>query len=247
MSEPVRLQRLLSSAGLASRREAETWITAGRVTVNGVVVTELGSKADPDVDDVRVDGRPVRPPVERTVVALHKPSRVITTKRDPEGRPTVMELLPRELGHLWPIGRLDFDTSGLLLLTDDGDLSDALTHPSHEVWKVYEALVAGDPDERALKRLAEGIDLEEGTTAPARVRRISEGRIEIAIHQGWNRQIRRMTEAVGHPTVRLRRVAVGPIQLQKLGVGAWRRLDAAEIARLRAVAGPPRRERAEKP
>lgn len=243
MGDPIRLQRLLSSAGLASRREAEGWITAGRVSVNGVVVTELGAKADPDVDDVCVDGRPVRPPVERTVVALHKPSRVMTTKRDPEGRPTVMELLPPELRHLWPVGRLDFDTSGLLLLTDDGDLSDSLTHPSREVWKVYEALVEGTPLDETLAQLAAGVVLDEGTTSPARVRRLAPDRVEIAIHQGWNRQLRRMLDAVGHPARKLRRLAVGPVVLDLLPVGDWRRLDPAEIARLRAVAGPPRRER----
>ena len=244
MGDPIRLQRLLSSAGVASRREAEGWITAGRVTVNGVVVSELGAKADPDVDDVRVDGRPVRPPVERTVIALHKPSRVMTTKKDPEGRETVMDLLPAEYRHLWPVGRLDYDTSGLLLLTDDGDLSDSLTHPSREVWKVYEALVEGEPTDQTLGRLAEGVGLEEGTTAPARVRRLAPGRVEIAVHQGWNRQVRRMLEAVGHPARKLRRLAVGPVALGELAVGDWRRLAGAELDRLRSVAGPPRRERA---
>lgn len=239
----IRLQRILASAGVASRREAEGFITAGRVQVNGRTVTELGAKADPDVDRVTVDGKRIEPDRPKIVVLLHKPALVMTTKADPQRRPTVMHLLPPDLGHLNPVGRLDFETSGLLLLTNDGELADRLTHPRHHVTKTYHALVRGVPTAEALGLLGTGIQLEEGLTSPAKVRRLKEqGQdtwIELTLTQGWNRQVRRMCQTVGHPVRQLRRVALGPVTLGRMQPGDFRLLTAREVAQLQSAAMAP--------
>jgi 23S rRNA pseudouridine2605 synthase len=224
----MRLAKYLASAGVASRRASEEIVRAGRVTVGGSVVTDPARDVA-TMDAVAVDGRPVSPVHERVVYALNKPAGVVSTARDPQGRPTVVTMVP-QTERLYPVGRLDIDTTGLILLTNEGDLSHRLTHPSFEVDKTYRAVV-GDPPvrERALLALREGVELEDGRTAPARVRRISADTLEITIHEGRKRQIKRMCEAVGHPVRRLERVAFGPMQLGDLPRGRWRKLGAGEV------------------
>ncbi|MBI2833065.1 MAG: rRNA pseudouridine synthase [Acidobacteria bacterium] len=243
MREPLRLQKILSAAGVASRRGAEELIRQGRVSVNGVTVGELGTRADPDRDDIRVDGRRITTGSRRRYVLLNKPRGYVTTRRDPQGRPTVMDLLQGVREYLYPVGRLDSDSEGLLLLTNDGDLAARLTHPRHEVERTYHAIVRGVPDRRALDRLARGIVLDGRRTAPALVRllekfghRANAGAVlSITIREGRHRQVRRMCEAVGHPVRRLRRVRIGPIQDEYLQPGQWRDLKPGEIARLKAT------------
>lgn len=236
---PMRLQKFLARAGAASRRGSEDLMTAGRVTVNGRVVTELGAKVDPRVDEVAVDGSVVRLHDGPTYLLLHKPREVMTTMSDPQGRRTVADLFPPDApAGLFPVGRLDFDTEGLLLLTTDGDLAHVLMHPRHHVWKTYEATVQGVPDECDLLHLREGVVLDDGVTAPADVRLVARtgGRavVELKIREGRKRQVRRMLSAVGHPVTRLVRVAFGPVLLGRLEPGAIRPLTDAEIAELRA-------------
>lgn len=233
-----RLQRILAEAGIASRRSSEELIRQGRVAINGQVAT-LGTKADPEVDEVTLDGQPLltKP---KTVLALHKPRGVVTTRQDPQGRKTVMDLLPPELHYLYPVGRLDYDTSGLLLMTNDGDLAHALAHPRHAVWKVYLATLEGKITDEALDQLRQGVQLEEGTTAPAKVTLLQRGprsHIEIAIRQGWNRQIRRMAGVVGYPVAALHRIAIGGLKLGDLPAGSHRPLHEREIAALRREVG----------
>ncbi|MBE3591094.1 MAG: rRNA pseudouridine synthase [Firmicutes bacterium] len=240
-----RLQKFLARAGVASRRRAERMIAAGRVRVNGAVVREMGVKVDPQRDRVEVDGRviPAAPPPLR-VAMLHKPRGVISSARDPQRRRTVTQLVPSE-ERLYPVGRLDYDSEGLILLTNDGDLAFALTHPRHQVPKTYHVWVAGAVGEEALRRLASGLELDGRRTAPAVVRRRpdldrpGETALEIELREGRKRQIRRMCEAVGHRVRRLVRVAVGPLRLGDLPPGRFRWLSEAEIAVLRAAAGLP--------
>ena len=236
-----RLQKLLSMAGVASRRLSEDLIRQGRVTVNGAVITELGTKADPERDEVRVDGRRVRPQRRMRYILLNKPRGYVTTRHDPQGRPTVMDLLKSVHEYVYPVGRLDYDSEGLLLLTNDGDLAARLTHPRHEVERVYEARVRGVPDSHALDRLARGVVIDDRRTAPARVElletREDQAIVHIALHEGRQRQVRHMFEAVGHPVIRLRRVRLGPIADENLTTGYWRELTPREIARLRRAAG----------
>lgn len=211
-------------------------MTAGRVTVNGKVVTELGAKVDPAVDTVEVDGVVVTPDSSPAYVMLHKPAGYVTTMSDPQGRPTVADLVPREPAGLFPVGRLDRETSGLLLFTSDGDLAYRLLHPRFHVEKTYHVTVEGTPDEAALRALAEGVQLDDGMTAPARVQTVHGGPpalVEIAIREGRKRQVRRMLAAVGHPVVALHRTSFGPLHLGTLGRGAYRSLDAAEVEALR--------------
>ncbi len=228
-------------AGVASRRLSEDLIRQGRVTVNGAVVTELGSKADLERDDVRVDGRRVRPQRRKRYILLNKPRGYVTTRRDPQGRPTVMDLLKSVREYVYPVGRLDYDSEGLLLLTNDGDLAARLTHPRHEVERVYEARVRGVPDSHALDRLAQGVVIDDRRTAPARVEllesRDGQAIVHIALHEGRQRQVRHMFDAVGHPVIRLRRVRIGPIADENLTTGYWRELTPGEIARVRRAAG----------
>jgi 23S rRNA pseudouridine2605 synthase len=242
----VRLQKILSAAGVASRRTAETLIVQGRVSVNGQTVSELGAKADPATDDIRVDGRRVKPPRRARYILLNKPRGYITSRSDPERRPTVIDLLQRGgiRDYIYPVGRLDFDSEGLLLLTSDGDLAARLTHPRHEVPREYEVRVRGVPDRRALERLAHGVVIDARRTSPAeaKLRRVSESAagpqaiISLVIHEGRNRQVRKMCDAIGHPVVRLRRVRIGPIADDQLKPGDFRELTAKEIAALKRSA-----------
>jgi len=227
----VRLNAFLARAGVASRRRADELIKAGRVTVNGApgqLNTFVESR-----DRVEVDGRPVA--LQRLAyVLLNKPAGVVTTARDPQGRPTVVDLVHAE-SRVVPVGRLDADTTGALLLTNDGPLAHTLAHPRYGVEKVYVADVEGEPDDAALQRLADGIELEDGRTAPARVRRVAPARIELAIHEGRNRQVRRMLDAVGHPVRHLHRSEYAGLTLDGLGPGAWRELEPSEVERLRRM------------
>jgi 23S rRNA pseudouridine2605 synthase len=235
----VRLAKFLAHAGVASRRAAERLIADGRVTVGDEVVTNPATDVDGEVR-VAVDGRPVEPE-PREVHALNKPPGVVSTARDTHGRPTVVELV-RSRRRLYPVGRLDADSTGLILLTNDGELADLLTHPRYGVEKVYRARV--EPKRvsaRALKALREGVDLEDGRSAPAKVRQVAPGLLEITLREGRKRQVRRMCEAVGHRVVELERVAFGPLGLRGLERGRSRRLKPAEVDRLRRAAAKPSR------
>ncbi|HKP19783.1 MAG TPA: pseudouridine synthase [Gaiellaceae bacterium] len=229
----MRLNAYLARAGVASRRKADELIRGGRVTVNGdrgELNTFVG-----DADMVAVDGRPIAK--QRLAhLLLHKPPAVVTTARDPHGRRTVVELVPAE-PRVVPVGRLDADTTGVLLLTNDGKLAHRLAHPRYEVEKVYEVEVDGDPDEDALRRLREGVELDDGRTAPARVRRLGPGRLELTIHEGRKHQVKRMGEAVGHPVRRLHRSRYAGLTLARLAPGEWRALRAEEVAKLRRLVG----------
>ena len=240
-----RLQKYLAHAGVASRRHAEELIVAGAVTVNGQVVRELGTRVDPSADEVRVRGEVVRPQTEPLYVLLHKPVGAMSTASDPEGRRTVIDLLPEEWRRerVYPVGRLDWDTEGLLLLTNDGDLALRMTHPRYALTKEYAALVEGELLPQTLQRLAQGVTLpgEERPTAPARAwveRRAGDATwVGIELHEGRNRQVRRMFEAVGHSVTRLRRVRVGPLTLAGLAPGASRLLGSAEVVALKHAVG----------
>jgi 23S rRNA pseudouridine2605 synthase len=231
----MRLVKYLAHAGVASRRAAETLIADGRVTVDGARVTDPARDVD-ERCDVTVDGRPVSGPEPRVVYAVHKPVGVVSTASDTHGRSTVIELAPADGLRLYPVGRLDADSSGLILLTNDGELANRLTHPSFEVPKTYLARVGGGPiGDGKLRALRRGVELQDGPTAPARARRVGKDAIELTIHEGRNRQVRRMCEAVGHPVLELRRTAFGPLRLDGLAPGAHRRLSAVEVERLRAL------------
>jgi 23S rRNA pseudouridine2605 synthase len=234
-----RLQKYLARAGVASRRAAEDLIVAGRVSVNDVTVTGLGTKIVPGVDRVCVDGRQVEPPAEVVYLMLNKPAGVVTTMDDPQGRPTVARYVPSAGPRLFPVGRLDAATTGLLLLTNDGDLAHALMHPRHHVPKVYRADVDGVPDPADLRRLREGVELDDGRTSPAQARllerRADRAVVEIVLREGRKRQVRRMLSAVGHPVRSLTRVAYGPLPLGDLPPGAVRALSQDEVAALRAA------------
>ncbi len=230
----MRLAKHLAHAGVASRRAAERLIAEGRVAVAGQIVTDPARDVVPS-DRVEVDGKALAGAEPRVVYALNKPLGVLSTAQDTHGRPTVVELVPAEGLRLYPVGRLDADSSGLILLTNDGELANRLTHPRYEVPKTYLARVAGGRvGEGALRALREGVELEDGLTAPARVRRVRAGEIELTIHEGRNRQVRRMCEAVGHPVLALQRTGFGPLRLGELAPGAHRRLSEAEIERLLA-------------
>jgi len=226
----VRLNAYLARGGVASRRKADELIKAGRVSVNGEP-GQLGTFVESS-DRVEVDGRAVEPQALEFVL-LHKPAGVVTTASDPQGRPTVVDLVRLE-SRVVPVGRLDVDTTGVLLLTNDGHLAHRLAHPKYEVEKVYEAVVEGEPSEEALRRLAEGVGLEDGPTAPARVRRLGPSRVEVAIHEGRNRQVKRMLEAVGHRVRRLHRSRYAGLTVEGLAPGAWRLLTEDEVLALRS-------------
>jgi 23S rRNA pseudouridine2605 synthase len=229
----MRLAKHLAHAGVASRRAAEKLIFDGRVTVGGKVVKDPATDVDGS-ERIAVDGRPVGAAEhDRAVYILNKPHGVVSTARDTHGRKTVVDLVKADR-RLYPVGRLDADTTGLILLTDDGELAHRLTHPSFEVPKTYRAVVRNPPvREPALRKLREGIELDDGRTAPAKVRRINAGELELTIHEGRKRQVRRMCEAVGHRVESLERVAFGPLRLGNLPAGGHRRLSAAEVERLR--------------
>jgi 23S rRNA pseudouridine2605 synthase len=240
----VRLAKYLAHAGAASRRAAEVLIAAGRVIVDGEVVTDQARDVG-EHSHVTLDGRPLEGPEPRVVYAVNKPRGVVSTARDSHGRPTVVELVPSAGARLYPVGRLDADSSGLLLLTNDGALANRLTHPRYGVPKTYRARLGGDPiGEGALNALRRGVALEDGPTAPAGVRRVRGNVIELTLAEGRNRQVRRMCEAVGHPVLALERVRFGPLRLAGLAPGAHRQLSAAEVERLRAAASRvrPRRD-----
>ncbi len=235
-----RLQKLIATAGIASRRHAEELIVAGRVTVNGAVVTELGTKADPQRDHIKVNGRLINPQLQardKIYVLLNKPRGYLSSVSDPEGRPLVTELLPPALGRLHPVGRLDFNTEGLLLLTNDGDFTNYVTAARNRVEKVYEVKVKGVPTDAGIQRLRRGVTLADGTrTAPAKIKRLSETQTnawyEVLLHQGRNQQVRRMFELIGHSVLKLRRVRIGFLTDEHLKPGAWRLLSPLEAARL---------------
>ena len=242
----VRLQKLLSQAGVASRRAAEALIAEGRVSVNGTTVREMGTKADPASDDIRVDGRRITSPQPLRYILLNKPTGYVTTRSDPQRRPTVIDLLRGVREYVYPAGRLDYDTEGLLLLTNDGDLAARLTHPRHGVERTYEARVAGVPDAEDVERLRKGIPLDGRRTLPADVTLLQRGRpstslrasddrdsvLVMTIREGRNRQVRRMCEAVGHPVRALTRTRIGPISDKRLKPGMWRDLTLEEVRSL---------------
>ena len=229
----MRLARYLAHAGAASRRAAERLIADGRVTVGGQVVTDPARDVD-ESSGVALDGQPLAPE-PREMYALNKPRGVVSTAKDTHGRRTVVEFVPSER-RLYPVGRLDADTTGLILLTNDGELANRLTHPSFEVDKTYRVRVEPSPvSEASLRQLREGVDLEDGRTAPAKVRQIEPGVLEITIHEGRKRQVRRMVEAVGHRVEALERIAFGPLRLERLSEGDYRRLTPAEVERLRKL------------
>jgi 23S rRNA pseudouridine2605 synthase len=241
-----RLQKILSAAGIASRRAAETYITDRRVSVNGQTVTTLGTKADPETDDIRVDGRRIKTAARRLYILMYKPRGYITSRSDPQRRPTVIDLLAKGgvRDYVYPVGRLDYESEGLLLLTSDGDLAARLTHPSHEVEREYQVKVLGVPDEHDLQRLSKGILIDGRRTLPAEVRllKVIEGTdaqpalLSIVVKEGRNRQVRNMCDAVGHPVDRLRRVRIGSITDEHIRPGEFRELDAKEIAALQRSA-----------
>jgi 23S rRNA pseudouridine2605 synthase len=239
----VRLAKYLARSGVASRRSAEQLIRAGRVTVNGDTVLDPARDVEAS-DSLSLDGRAVALERKLVVYAVHKPAGVVSTARDPQGRPTVVSLVPSEL-RLYPVGRLDIDTTGLLLLTNDGELAHRLTHPAFEVEKTYRAVVGGGPvSERALRSLRAGVELDDGRTAPARVSRVGADTLELTIREGRKRQVKRMCEQVGHPIKRLSRIGFGPLRLGELSPGDYRRLQGDELERLMAAGSAARRDEA---
>ena len=244
----IRLNKFLSVAGIASRRAADTLITQGRVDVNGRAVTELGTKVDPERDDIRVDGRRVAKAPARRYLLMNKPPRVMSTRRDPQGRTTVIDLLARAgiKGYFYPVGRLDYDSEGLLLLTNDGDLAGRASHPRHDLPRTYVARVEGVPDDRDLQRLRRGVLLDDRKTRPAEVRLLHvapnrhgpQAVLEITIREGRNRQVRRMCDAIAHPVARLRRTRFGPIADETLKPGAIRDLRPNELSALQKAFQP---------
>ncbi|MFO7946845.1 MAG: pseudouridine synthase [Armatimonadota bacterium] len=233
---------MLARAGIASRRGAEDLIADGRVSVNGEIVTELGTKADPEKDTIAVDGEPVSLPQKKFYLMLHKPLNCISTRDDPHGRDTVMDYVPRKLhDYIYPVGRLDFDATGLLLLTNDGRLTHALTHPSFEVSKVYRVKVQGRVEPEDIDRLKEGVELEDGPAVADDARMLSatddSSTIELELHEGRKHEVKRLCKALGHPVEHLMRRSVGGVHIGNLPPGQWRELTDEEVQRLYAVTG----------
>jgi 23S rRNA pseudouridine2605 synthase len=232
-----RLQKILAKAGIASRREAENIISSGRVAVNGVTISEMGVKADPEKDRITVDGAEIRLETSKVYIMLYKPVGYMTTLKDPEGRPIVTDLLQDIKERVYPVGRLDYNTEGLLLLTNDGEWANSLAHPRHEVDKEYQVRIQGYISAEQMRQLAEGVELDDGMTAPAHVKRLRESDknswFSITIHEGRYRQVRRMCEAVHLNVVRLKRSRYGFLELGKLKPGEYRLLSSAEVERLR--------------
>jgi len=231
-----RLQKIISAAGITSRRASEALILNGQVAVNGVVVTELGSKADPSTDTITVDGKVLKISAQRLYILLNKPPGYITALKDSQGRPLVTDLLKDVPERVYPVGRLDYNTEGLLLLTNDGEWANRLMHPSNEIEKEYHVRVRGKVLDQQLKRMAEGVELEDGKTAPAVVNLVKSGEqndwISVAIHEGRNRQVRRMCEAVSLSVVRLKRIRYGTLMLGTLRAGQFRYLSESEVHQL---------------
>ena len=248
--KPERLQKVLAHAGVGSRRACERFILQGRVCVNGQIVTELGTRVDPIRDDILVDGQPLKTAPPLVYLILHKPPGYLSTTHDPHGRPTVMELVSTPQ-RVYPVGRLDLESEGLLLLTNDGLLTQRLTHPRYQHEREYKVLVQGQPDRQVLQALRQGIQLEDGKTSPARVQLVQgesapkgTAWLRIVLREGRKRQIRRMCAAVGHPVLQLIRLRMGPLHLGDLKPGASRRLTRQEIRSLQTVAGLwPRRDK----
>jgi pseudouridine synthase len=247
-----RLQKILAKSGVAARRKAEELITAGRVAVNGEVVRELGSRADPDRDRITLDGRVLEQPRTPTYIVLWKPAGVVTTAKDELNRRTVVDLVRCDT-RVFPVGRLDMDAEGVLLMTDDGDLAAALTHPSGEVPKVYRAKVRGRPSPETLKLLEKGLELEDGfaiathakwvDSDPESPRGKAIGWVELTVTEGRNHLVKRMLDAVGHPVLALRRLRFGPLDLEGLRVGKWRHLRHEEVRRVRSTATQAKKKR----
>lgn len=237
-----RLQKLLARAGVASRRKSEELILKGRVTVNGAVVRELGTKVDPEKDDVRVDTVQVKPPRATMSILLYKPKGYFSTTQDERGRRTVLDLVPDLDRRLYPVGRLDEDSDGLLLLSDDGSLTNLVTHPRYQVPKTYDLRIRGRLEGAEVKRVESGVWLSEGRTGPSRVKIVKRGRdisrVEVTLTEGRNRELRRVFARIGHPVLSLRRVRIGNLTLKGLRLGQWRKVSRKELAELRALAKP---------
>jgi 23S rRNA pseudouridine2605 synthase len=246
-----RLQKLIATAGIASRRHAEELITAGQVTVNGKVITELGTRADPEKDSIKVKGRLINPQlkkIEKVYVLLNKPKGYLTSMSDPEGRPLVTDLIPSNLGRLHPVGRLDFNTEGLLLLTNDGEITNRITSAKNQIPKIYQAKVKGVPPQNAIERLRRGITIGAGErTAPAEVRELrvtgANAWFEITLREGKNQQIRRMFDAIGHSVLKLSRTRIGRLEDKFLKTGQWRYLTPREVKQLTKPADQRRNNR----
>jgi 23S rRNA pseudouridine2605 synthase len=239
--KPERLQKILSKAGVTSRRKAEDLILQGRVSVNGNIVRELGTKAVLGRDEICVDGKTIKPETEKLVLAFFKPKRCVTTLNDPQGRSTVADFVNKFPMRLYPIGRLDYDAEGLLLLTNDGELAHRLQHPRYKVPKTYLVKVRGHPPTEALAKLQQGVNLEDGITAPAELKVMEHDQkatwLSLTLREGRKHQVKRMCAAVGHPVLRLRRTKIGPIELDDLRPGEIRRLKSREVRNLRKNVG----------
>lgn len=239
MKNKVRIQKFLSQAGICSRRKAEELIQQGLVSVNKKVVTELGTKIDPDKDIIHVEGSRIKTEIKKVTILLYKPKGYVTTLSDPQERPTVQDLIKKTSMRLFPVGRLDFNSEGLLLLTNDGEMSNTLTHPQHQIEKVYWVKVQGKPSESKLKRLRRGIKLEDGPTAPCKVKILSHTEtncwLEIVLKEGRNRQIRRMIEAIGYNVLKLKRARLAGLTLEGLKPGEYRLLTPQEIKTLKTT------------
>lgn len=235
-----RLQKIISAAGIASRRAAEQLILQGRVRVNGKVVAELGTKADPEKDHIKVDGKLINPRQPKTYIMLNKPAGYVTTLSDPEGRPTVQALLRGVKTRVYPVGRLDFHTEGLLILTNDGDFAHLVMHPRHELPKTYLVKIKGTLDQDDIEQLEKGVYLEEGKTSPAQVRlirkEVANSWVEITIREGRKRQVRRMFDRVDHSVIKLKRIKIGPLSLGDLQPGKYRHLTQSEVEAIREAA-----------
>lgn len=235
-----RLQKIIANSGAASRRKAEELIVEGFVTVNGNVVRELGTKADPEKDAIKVSGKLIRLPQRNTYIVMNKPQGYITSMSDPEGRPIVTELLKGVKARVYPVGRLDYDTEGLLIMTDDGDLAHSLMHPSHEIAKTYLVKIKGYLEDKEMEKLETGVKLEDGLTSPAVVRKLKKADanswIELTIHEGRYHQVKRMLEKVGHQVIKLIRVRYGSIELGNVPPGTFRYMTPEEVKSLKKSA-----------
>ena len=233
VNEKMRLEKFLSESGIASRRDAKQYITAGRVSVNSERVLIPGTHIAPQQDEITFDGKPIRGKPKQIYLMLNKPAGYVTTVRDERGRPTVMTLVPDISERIYPVGRLDLDTEGLLLMTNDGDFAHRILHPSHEIQKTYIAWVEGQPNRREIQRMREGIEIEEGVVTSAKVdqteRREGQTQFKVVIHEGKKRQIRRMFHAIGHDVLHLKRIGIGSLSLGRLSIGKYRLLTPPEI------------------
>jgi len=235
----MRLQKFIAMSGITSRRKAEELILEGRVKVNGIVIKELGTKIDPEKDIVFVDNKRIKAVEKKIYIILNKPEGYVTSLKDTHNNKVVLDLVKNIKERIFPVGRLDKDTSGLLIMTNDGDLAYKLTHPKHEVWKKYIALVKGHPDNTKLEMLRNGIDIDGRLTSKAHVKLVKKNTrttlLEIAIHEGRNRQVRKMCEHIGHPVIDLKRVSIGNIRLDGLEKGKWRYLNEKEVEYLKKI------------